>query len=186
MVQRIISELYNVSLTPRPVGKGAFTSKNVTKYFADANDKKTFRDNALDGVIEDKSRSTAYPAFKNDEDITNFILFLLRLFDAPPDLRGFLRIEDCYRHILTVFLDKATVNQSLQAQFIAVFDSWLNYLGLQSSYLYCFKQRPLNQNAPIMYFHFFSYRASFLKGLGTYPFYTTYANKFHIAIRDYK
>lgn len=170
MVNQIIINLHNITLTPKP----------KECHF----DIPAFS-NSLDALISCDNRSIAFPDF-TDEEIKDFIHFLPLLVDAPSNLRGILHIEGSLRHLLSVFLNDATDDTAVRAQCLALLDNWFHHLrNSVPSDVVILNKRPLIKDSPIISFHFVAFNKSLLNDK-TYPFYEAYSHTIHTAIRVFK
>ena len=170
MVKKIISKLYEITLTPKP---------------RDVNFSASALSDLLEALNSCDEQSQSFPSF-SDEDIRDYVYFIVRFVDAPDNLRGILRVESCIRHLLSVFLSQATTDGALQAQFMALLDRWFYYLKSSvPSDLSIINKRPLIKDSPLLFFHYSAFKTSFLSD-NTYPFYAAYAHTIHVEIRVFK
>lgn len=165
-----ISDLYRRSETPKTTGT-EYTSSAVP--------------DSILALQDSDLRAKEYPDF-SDQDISDFVHFVLRLCDAPADLRGFLRAEACIQHMIDVFLTDAASTNIIAEQVKAITVHWLQKLREHvPTVVAILSSRPLIESAPLMSFHIYSFVRSLLPN-GTHPFYTAYAHRLHLAIRSLK
>lgn len=168
MVNEIINHLYEITHTPAS-GADNFTMPALQ--------------DAVSGLLSPSSRPSSYPDFQ-DEDIRKFVVFVLRMIDAPPNLHGILNAEGCLKHLIELFLQEATGDAAIRTQFLSLLDRLFYYLHRSvPSDLDILRKRPLIKNSPLLAFHVAAFGVS-IEAHKNYPLYRAYGHKFHLVIRD--
>jgi len=169
VISKLISNLYDLTDTPR--SKREFKSEALSL--------------SLDALQSCDTRKAHYQDF-SDQEISDFVWFILLFLDMPSNLRGILHINRFIHILMAAFYEPATDSDLVRDQAQALLKRWLHYLALSTpTDLAILTNKPLIKDSPLLFFHYTAYSDSLLPD-GTCPFYQAYGHKFHRVIREFK
>ena len=178
----IISIIYDASITPRPDDTITIPTLKVL----------------IGKVCLSPDRKVRFPS-ASDDDIAHAFLFLCRMVDMTPSLRGLHRIQVPLKILAGYFLDLANVDPAAKGEFLAICDKLSETLKPQGrgksgdtakspdSDFAVFDSPPFMLESPLLYFHYYAHRFSILNNDAyNCPLYRKYGPLFHLAIRIYE
>lgn len=160
----IIEQLYDTTQTPK------------TESSSQANPD-------IEVIVETLHKNLSNDYDLSKEEIEKAILFILKLFDIPFDLKGSALVRSHTLHILSSALDEISLNSEIRQTLMTIVKSWFDFLPESHKFSRHYRKIPKVEESPVLFFHLQAFELSKAGNEETPSLYLSYAYEFHKAIR---